>query len=652
MLEAIRNLGGLALSENPDDYLSSLYKAIPKVRNKKQQHIMEISFDSRRESVSLTGKEIDETTQSDYIWIGNADGAMSPQWYFTTTNVEYLLSQTIPNYIDMLDEGDYKDKFKEILNKFYVDLGEQSGIKNRYRYVLDLEKFGIADSGWLDSTYQSVGKDPKKMVKEVKKKFIDWMKIETPYAENEIYLYTLLIDGRVLARESKYLDLVSKKKVGSIFEAAKKGTCSVCGRENSVTDDTTKFTMKYYMTDKIGFSSGISGNFIKNFPICKECYTKILVGEAYLSNHMRTSIGGLRLYIIPDLIFKPDMGLFNIDEWAIYIKDSFNSAVSKEGMEKFERSLNQYLDYEQSKNNYILSLLFFEKNQAEFKVLKLIKDVPPSRLDIIKKSFSDAAKVMGGILGQDKRWNIDLEKIYYLIPLKKSQRSLEYRKLLELYDSIFSGKMVSYDFLIKQAVQLCGVYYFDEFGQYNVKLLNGTSWDIALSYVMIQENLLMDGLRRLGVLKKGGKRMDYDSLNVDKGTKNYFIEMGYDEPKAALFLLGNQIGAVASEQWRHNMKNKPILNKLNYQGMSWNKIQRLVGELTEKMRQYNVLGYNESRLAECMRLMDMGKAMNKGRWPLSDSENIYYIISGYGYETAKIMYKSKEINNEEEDVNE
>ncbi|MDI6601441.1 MAG: TIGR02556 family CRISPR-associated protein [Thermoanaerobacteraceae bacterium] len=655
MLEAIKNLGGLAMEENPDDFLSSLTLDIPKERGGKKQHLVMIYFDTKKESVSVDLKEIDDRTASDYLWIGNADGAMSPQWYFTTTNVDYLLSQTIPNYIDLLEDGNSKERFADILSKFYMDLGEQKGSQKRYRYVFNVEKFGLVGDGWIEATYQSLDNDAKKMVQEVKKVFLEWVKKQIHLTDKEISLYTLIVDGNPLVSVPVYKNLVAKKKVDEIFEEADEGICSICGEERPVTDDTTKFTLKYYMTDKIGFSSGISGDFIRNFPICKDCYTKMLVGEAYMKNNMGSRIGGLNLYIVPDILFKPDTGLFNMDRWAGYIKNSFNSVVSKEGLEKFENELKEYMDFENSKNNYILNLLFYEKNQAEFKILKLIKDVPPSRLDIIKNSFREAKAGMDGILGESPAWNIDLGKIYYLIPLKSTQKSIEYKKLLDFYDEIFSGKRVSYNFMIDQAVELCQVYYFNEFGQYNVKIGSNTEWDMALSYVMLQENILMKALKILGILDKGGKEMDYASLSVEKDYTEYLKEMRYDESKAALFLFGSLIADIATAQWKDGKDNKPILNKLNYQGMSWSKIQRLTGEVVEKLRQYKVLNkYNELKLSECMRLFDLSRAMNNGRWPLNDRENIYYILSGYGFTTARMVkYGRKDENSKkEEDENE
>ncbi|TZE82821.1 TIGR02556 family CRISPR-associated protein [Calorimonas adulescens] len=654
MLEAIENLGGLAIEENPNDFLSAITLDLPKEKNGKKQHLIRIYFDTRSDTISVAPKQIDDGTKDEYLWVGNADGAMSPQWYFTTTNVEYLLSQTIPNYIDILDDPVSRKKFEVIRDKFYYDLGGQQGSRKRYRYVFNVEKYGLATEGWIKDTYmdEDKGQDAKKMVSEVKKVFMDWVKKETNLTDKEIALFTLIVDGKPLVKDDEYQRLVIRKKVEDVFEGAEDGVCSICSEEKKVTDNTTKFKLKYYMTDKKGFSSNVSGRFIKNFPICQECYTKVLVGEAYTMNRMGTRIAGLDLYVIPDILFKPDVDIFNIDEWSSYIKNSFNTVVSKKGLEDFERSLKGYIDYENFKNNYILNLLFYERNQAEFKVLKLIKDVPPSRIDLIKKRFGEVETVMNGIMGEDMAWHIDLDRIYHLIPLKSTQRDIEYRKLLELYDEIFSDKMVSYQFLVGQAVEMSQVYYFNEFGQYNVSLRGDMEWDTAFSYVILQENILMDGLRRLGILEIGGRAMDYSTLNVDEKTKEFLQEMKYDEPKTAMFLFGNLIAEIASAQRRDGKKNKPILNKLNYQGMSWSKIQRLTGEVFEKLRQYDVLKYNEQKWAECIRLFDMTRSLYDGKWPLNDRENIYYILSGYGFATVSAIKRGGNNQNDTEEVTE
>lgn len=57
---------------------------------------------------------------------------------------------------------------------------------------------------------------------------------------------------------------------------------------------------KYYNTDKISFSSGITGKFDKNYVLCEECYKGAVAGESYIKNHMGTRIGRFALYVIPD----------------------------------------------------------------------------------------------------------------------------------------------------------------------------------------------------------------------------------------------------------------------------------------------------------------------------------------------------------------
>lgn len=132
--------------------------------------------------------------------------------------------------------------------------------------------------------------------------------------------------------------------------------------------------------------------------------------------------------------------------------------------------------------------------------------------------------------------------------------------------------------------------------------------------------------------------MDYNILEIDEDKKEFLKQMGYDEQKAAMFLLGCMIGDIASAQSKDNKSSKPILNKLNYEGINSKKLIWLSNEVFEKMRQYDVLRYNEMTFAEFKKLLD--KQFNK--WSLTPQENVFYILSGYGYSTAKGIKAGKE----------
>lgn len=123
--------------------------------------------------------------------------------------------------------------------------------------------------------------------------------------------------------------------------------------------------------------------------------------------------------------------------------------------------------------------------------------------------------------------------------------------------------------------------------------------------------------------------------NLPVDLKSYIDEMGYDSSQAGLFLLGYLIGQIGVEQ--HNAspesKKKPILNKLNFLGMSLPKIQRLSSDIFEKLNQYRILSYNERVFAAMKAFLDR----NRSNWVLTPQENVYYILSGYAYATWRAI---------------
>jgi len=95
----------------------------------------------------------------------------------------------------------------------------------------------------------------------------------------------------------------------------KEGTCSVCGKEKTpTTSNTTNLQFKFYITDKIGFSSNLDGQFTKNYSICKDCYRRIMTAESYINKKLKTRIGEFDVYVIPHILFKTED--LNIDDFS------------------------------------------------------------------------------------------------------------------------------------------------------------------------------------------------------------------------------------------------------------------------------------------------------------------------------------------------
>ena len=131
--------------------------------------------------------------------------------------------------------------------------------------------------------------------------------------KDEVSIYTIKLDGDLLAKQQEYKNLIYYEKINSLFDVKNKtynknlttGRCSICEKDESIatTSNATNLEFKFYNTDKIGFSSNLDGTFTRNYNICKECYQYIMIAENFIDNNLSTRFGGLKTYIIPHFIF-------------------------------------------------------------------------------------------------------------------------------------------------------------------------------------------------------------------------------------------------------------------------------------------------------------------------------------------------------------
>ncbi|MCD6219600.1 hypothetical protein J7K43_04350, partial [Candidatus Calescamantes bacterium] len=138
MIEGIREIGEKILYDAPERFLESLVLDVPSEKQGRKQYIVIIEFDTAKEKINFALEEIKEETPQKYLWMENA-ASNNPQDRFTTNNLEYLVSQTVPNFIKLSSsDGKLKILLEKFMNKFYYDLGPQKGQKERYRYVWNI----------------------------------------------------------------------------------------------------------------------------------------------------------------------------------------------------------------------------------------------------------------------------------------------------------------------------------------------------------------------------------------------------------------------------------------------------------------------------------------------------------------------------------
>ncbi len=622
-----------------------------------KQYLVRLNFITEGTKPELMADmvEIDPTVLSQYRWVGNNVGNR-PQLFLTTDRVDYLVSKTLPNLTAYLKEigrqGCSLYQKADLLTKtFFSKLPDGNPI-------LDPEKVGFPGKGIiLKSTWEDIPGKPRDKTKKViqlltgavKRHFLETLGLKSP----EMGLWTVLLNGEILALDPAYAEVVVKSKGGAVTEGSKKsmsGICSVCGLDkSSVTFDLSGLDfLKYYITDKIGFASGVSEEGFKcTFLICSDCLKAMIVAEKYVRQHLGLRVGPVRFLVLPAFLIEPEICRADLEIWASKLKSRVG-AVSRlsgwleslGGRDSLENELEDFLEEIPYDNLALLNFLFYQKNQSEFRVLALVKDVAPSRIThLLRHSYRLATKgeaLLGGYL---QAWWLDLNRIYQLIPISEGRRGAEHKKLLYIYEALLGQRPVNYRFLLEQFVSMAAIYHTGSFEGTNIRPPMPGYEELEMANRVLQANLLLMFLREEQLLEGGMLLSGPTELEgLKKPLQDYIREMKYGEPAVVLFLLGYLMNQIGRKQAEAGYQQKPVLEKINYAGMLWSKVVQLSNVIFNQLRQYDVLRYNEGIFAIMKRLLDA----HRRDWQLSPQENVFYILSGYAFATREAIRAKEE----------
>jgi len=672
---------------------------------KVKQHIVFVNFvtDKPKSKIKISYKEINLhqiKTGIEYLWIGDT---IRHKLYcpITTTKFENLLENTI--YDLYKNKGISEKNFKLISNRFFNDGKIYFSMFDFYSEMIENKKSKITNM--IEKLKQiKTQKEKKEILKEVKeiwnktsiqkipisekespeniitalnllnenlkdnlkeryKKidniiedvFIYGLKKNLHYEKkmrtksNEVALYTLLLNGKSLTQTDEYKKFIYEEKIENLLinsgryksNYSEKNYCSICQSETKTTSSVANLQFKFYMNDKLGFASNLDGHFKNNYNICKNCYQHLMIAERYIKEKLKSKIGGMDVYILPKFLLSVDD--FNIDDFAKFINFK-NQQISD--IKRAEETLEDELEmFEKYNNKYLLNYLFYKSSgkSSEFKIYKLIKDIPPSRINFIKRKEQDISNLIDDKFDGNYSYKIDLNRIWGCIPVKIQKDSKHgYSKYLDVIDNIFSNRKIDYDFLINQVIETLHIIKY-ETPKYNIR----NKEDIVNKIINL--NFLFLFLKKLNIL--GGVKMDkqrnkhFTDEMIPNDISDYWenLKIYQDNQKKGLFLLGYLIGEVGSKQSSQQIKNKPILNKLNFQGIGTEKLNRLSSDVLEKLKQYKLLDFKENVYSASHLLIEE----NIENWSLSNQENVFYILSGFAFSNYLIRKRSKEKYSEE-----
>ncbi|AIS53489.1 CRISPR-associated protein Cas8b/Csh1 [Thermoanaerobacter kivui] len=701
MLEAVTFIGkNLGVDE---EMLSYLIEDLSSPKQEEEQYLVKLKFFEEGEELKFNFdlEEIPEEYKSrkDFLFrwrfVGNASGNI-PQIFLTVSNLNYLMGSTLSNLYQTLlrrsrQHSELALSIDKILKGYFVVLPNGESLFDIRKIGFPLKDDKLKENlNELDNFLQQLNqyqkeqtdKKAQKEIKDIIKKAKELIKkkdlaklVAQELSEEiakkigvkkrQIALWTIVLNNKPLIDLSPYDDVIIEYRTEGFEKEVIEGYCSICGEKKDRVSPTAFKRLEFfkpYITDKIGFASELNEKgFSRNFLICEECFNSLLVAERYMLSNLGFRIGNLSFLLLPSLLLTHDLEGWKMDFSNIVgklrkktqnIVDFTGQVRSIADEKEFEKELRRVLyemEEEGIENQALLTFLFYQKTQSEFRVLSLIEDVAPSWLFGLFKKSNQLSHLAAKLLGGDCRdWWLDLTRLYYLLPLREGDKT-EHKKLLYLYHGLLKREPIDYDFLVTQFVTLARLYLTDSLAGTNQerRRIAQENRDWILSQEILRAGFLIKLLQEEKLLK-GVKNLTEVSemLEVKPEIKNYLLEMKYSEPQAALFLMGYLISEVGKGQYSSGHKSKPILDKINYQGMSFKKVQQLSNLIFEKLRQYDKLRFNEQVYSEMKKLMD--KYRGEKDWPLTSEENVFYILSGYAF-GSRMSGKKENLEEKEEE---
>ncbi len=702
MMETCANYGRVLKEpfKQKRDFLEFLSEPI-RLNREGKNFILKLIYDSKNDRVKTTLDEINSNNQKEkaqeYLWVGNTRDKANE--YITTNNIDrYLIGKdskgktnnTIYRLIQSVEAKDLGDKLKNFYEKTYPKH------LNNYLEIAKLEGF----DQYIANTYSRIcqfksetNKKNKKEILNSVKKLIDFVKskdievfinkiinkedllkeiialaIPNYYSlffkivgilEQEIVLITLQIDDELVVDNKDYIEYLYDEKFGSPIETRNQTMCSVCGKKSvtSTYEYLKKSKIKFFNTDKKIFSAGLTGAFEKNFALCDSCFLDLTLGEYYIFHGFKKKWAGNSVLLIPEITPIDDLNhnsLSLIYEKSCEINDNLYRF---SGGRKIEKSLEELMERVKF-HSLVFHYVYYSTDQGgrPNKIVKMIKDVPPTRL-------KEIITVINDIVNQkciSPKKPIDLFQIYRVIPIKidkKTRKAKGKNIILDIYDSIFLKTPIDRKIITHAFAQTIKYYFFETPG-YNIT-------DIDTTYKMprlIQKILMMNtvleflekifSLKRIEIINNNEGNMtknDKEAPNLWDAIQSYWKDKSaynLNETKA-LFLLGIMVSDVGSAQFQKGLKTEPVLKKLNFDGMNRGRIMQLFNDVEGKLINYKKFPFDKNIDSKAKQFFD---STDSELWDLTPSENVFYIMSGYAFKKEFIskLYKKEEIIEEEE----
>lgn len=396
---------------------------------------------------------------------------------------------------------------------------------------------------------------------------------------------------------------------------------------------------KMFVTTTKNYAVGFEdGGFAKNYQASAKAQVFLERGSAHLLKHYKVQIAGVDHCILPHVRAGKDIDL-NVLTTRLKARSELLFLMHK----KQVGGLIEDMESLAGEDMYWINFLGFESDGNFFKSINRIEDVSKTHLEQIIKIMSVVEIEMSEIDGI--QWNkvmtygkeqipydFNFQTIYSLIPIRKEKTKRN--DALMLFKAILERRSISKEVIMGHFVDLIQCHRFGRYSGSNI--FENSNFDFAVRDAVFQYHAFIQFLKKIKLLDMA------ETLGTSAATleeKNaaftaFFERMDFTDDHRAVFFLGVILNNVGYAQAQKKHESKPVLGKINYNGMNASALKRLRNELFEKCRQYDILRYNEGNFAK---FTDLFKDSDNDHWDkrIKPETALFYLLSGYSFRTPK-----------------
>lgn len=436
----------------------------------------------------------------------------------------------------------------------------------------------------------------------------------------------------------EYIELLKYKFHAPRIPLASDGTAKrpqkLCYASGHYLDDVQELKLseryslnKMFVTETRNYASQFDKDrFRLNYQVSKVNQEKLDHASKYLLNEgFKARIAGIDHVIIPQFL---DYEKVDLDFALRGIKIRSDILF---GLEALEHAVKDMRD--ETTSPFFLNFIGFESDGNFFKSTEIIKDVSDFHFQRIidafravhwelkAERFVDWESVMAEY-GRTGRF-FNLNTIYAQIPLRKEKEKKN--KALHLFKIILENRKPQRSILFEYFCELILCHFYERYRSYtniaesSKDYFGKTVRDCVFKYIgfikVLTKLKLLDMETSVITTNEPVNR-------YEKAINDFFAKMQLTQEQQAMFYLGRMLNTV---EFIQKEKKKTVIDKVNFNGMDKEDIQRLRIALVEKAKQYKQL--HKVILSD----RRFGELFDLNAWQLNPNESVFFLLTGYSF---------------------